>query len=294
MYTKGVNMKIGIIGAGHPFIYQYQALKDLGFKIILCDKDLSKIEKYPEEKVTNYKRLVGLVDAVLISTPPSTHKEIIDYFIQNKVPIISEKPLVTKKKDLEFLTNINNFYNIFHFAYGLEIDWFKNHLEAFGTIKEIVAYINDPYIVENHIRPESISLNGAYLDETINPLSAISKILGIYPKYISSSLQYLTGDTLDYASTANYQFGNINTTINVTWNDSDNRDKYIDIYYEDKIIRLDSMNQQVINLTTKDILYKGDGIRMYNHYYHGFKDYLQNKSNIEDAYYINASILDYQ
>lgn len=287
-------MKIGIIGAGHPFIYQYQALKDLGFKIILCDKDLSKIEKYPEEKVTNYKRLVGLVDAVLISTPPSTHKEIIDYFIQNKVPIISEKPLVTKKKDLEFLTNINNFYNIFHFAYGLEIDWFKNHLEAFGTIKEIVAYINDPYIVENHIRSESISLNGAYLDETINPLSAISKILGIYPKYISSSLQYLTGDTLDYASTANYQFGNINTTINVTWNDSDNRDKYIDIYYEDKIIRLDSMNQQVINLTTKDILYKGDGIRMYNHYYHGFKDYLQNKSNIEDAYYINASILDYQ
>lgn len=287
-------MRIGIIGAGHPFIYQYQALKDLGFTIILCDKVLSKIEKYPEEKTTDYKRLVGLVDAVLISTPPGTHKEIIDYFIQNKVPIISEKPLVTKKQDLDFLNNIDNFYNIFHFAYGLEINWFKNHLEAFGTIKEIVAYINDPYIVENHIRAESISLNGAYLDETINPLSAISKILGIYPKYLYSSLKYLDGDTYDYASTASYQYGNIKATINVTWNDFDNRDKYIDIHFEDKIIRLDSMNQQVINLTTKEILYKGEGIRMYNHYYYGFKDYLKNKSNIEDAYQINTSILDYQ
>lgn len=294
IYTKGVNMKIGIIGAGHPFIHQYQALKDLGFEVILCDKVLSKIAEYPEEKITDYKELVGHVDVVLISTPPSTHKEIIDYFAKYQVPIISEKPLVTKKEDLHFLNDINNFYNIFHFAYGLEITWFKEHLGNFGTIEKIIGYINDPYIENNHIRAESLSLHGAYLDETINPISALSKIFEIYPKYLNSSLKYLDGDTFDYASTATYQFGKIEATINVKWNATGNRDKYIDIYYEDKVIRLDSMNQQVINLTTKDILYQGSGVRMYNHYYHGFKDYLQNKSNIKDAYYINASILDYQ
>lgn len=287
-------MKIGIIGAGHPFVYQYQALKDLGFEIILCDKVFSKIANYPEEKIIDYKELVGRVDVVLISTPPSTHKELIDYFIKYKIPIIAEKPLVTKNQDLNFLDDVNNFYNIFHFAFGLEIMWFKKHLDEFGSIKKIIACINDPYIVNNHIRAESCSLNGAYLDETINPLSAISKILGDYPKYLNSSLKYLDGDTFDYASTANYQFNNINVTINVAWNDYGNRDKYIDIYYEDKILRLDSMNQQVINLTTNEVLFKGEGIRMYNHYYHGFKDYLQNKSNIKDAYHINASILDYQ
>lgn len=287
-------MKVGIIGAGHPFIHQYKALKDLGIEIILCDKILEKIEDYPEEKTTNYEKLVGKVDCVLISTPPSTHKTIIDYFIKNKVPIIAEKPLVTKKEDLKFLNNVNDFYNIFHFAYGLEIIWFKNHLEEFGTIKKIVGYINDPYLEDNHIRSESLSLHGAYLDETINPLSAISKILGTYPKYLHSSLEYLDGDTFDYASNATYQFANIETNINVRWNDTGNRDKYIDIYYEDKTIRLDSMNQRVINLTTKDILYQGNGIRMYNHYYNGFKDYLENKSNIQDAYNINASILDYR
>lgn len=287
-------MKIGIIGAGHPFINQYKALKDLGFEIILCDKDFNKIESYPEKKFTNYKNLLGLVDVVLISTPPSTHKEIIDYFTNQGVPVITEKPLVTKKEDLNFLNHLDSFYNIFHFAYGLEIDWFKNHLEEMGSIKKIVANINDPYIENNHIRVESLSLNGAYLDETINPLSAISRIMNKYPQYLDASLEYLNGDTFDYKSIANYQFGNILVTVNVIWNDFNNRDKYIDVYFEDKIIRLDSMNQQVINLTTNEVLYKGSGVRMYNHYLNGFKDYLQNRSNIQDAYYINKAILDYQ
>lgn len=287
-------MKIGIIGAGHPFIYQYQALKDLGFEIVLCDKVLEKIEKYPDEKTTNYKELGDKVDVVLISTPPSTHKELIDYFGQNKIPIIAEKPLVTKKEDLSFLKSINNFYNILHFAHGLEINWFKEHLSEFGIIKKIVGYINDPYIENNHIRAESLSLNGAYLDETINPISALSKIFGVYPKYLNSSLKYLDGDIFDYASVATFQFMEIEATINVTWNNNGNRDKYIDIYYEDKIIRLDSMNQQVINLTTDKVLYQGSGVRMYNHYYYGFKDYLKKESNNKDAYYINASILEYQ
>lgn len=287
-------MKIGIIGAGHPFEYQYRALKDLGFTCILCDKDINKINDYPETKVTNYQDLVGLVDAVLISTPPSTHSEIINYFLDKGIFIISEKPLVTKMSELSFLNQTNKFYNILHFSFGLEIEWF---IENFKDIKEIVkieAHIHDPYIVSNHIRDESLSLHGAYLDETINPLSAITKIMKTYPRYIDSKLEYLKHDTYDYKSVSRFKFNNILATINVEWNDFDNRDKYIDIFFNDRIIRLDSMNQSVIDLTNNKILYIGDGVRMYNHYLNGFKDYLKYNTNISEAYYINKAILDYQ
>lgn len=287
-------MKIGIIGAGHPFRYQYEALKDLGFNLILCDKDLSKLEGYEEEKTDNFEYLVNKVDVVLISTPPSTHKELIEYFESKNIKVISEKPLVTKKEDLCILEKSNNFYNILHFAFGLEISYFKEHFQNLSNIVKIEAFINDPYIENNHIRAESLSLNGAYLDETINPLSALSRIFNQYPKYIASNLKYLDGDTFDYASIANYQINNIDITINVSWNDTNNRDKYIDIYYHDKVIRLDSMKQQVINLNTEEILFQGEGVRMYNHYYYGFKDYLKRGTNLDDAYNINKAILEYK
>ncbi len=286
-------MKIGIIGAGHPFPYQYQALRDLGFQIILCDKDITKIKEYQDEYYQNYQDLVGKVDVVLISTPPITHKEIISYFINQKIPIIAEKPLFTKYSDLSLIQNIPNFYNILHFAYGLEITWFINNITDLHNIQEIKAYINDPYIVSNHIRAESKSLHGAYLDETINPLSALMRIFQVNPTYISANLKYLPNDDYDYQAISHFKFNEIPVTINVRWNDSNNRDKYIDIYFKNKIIRLDSINQRVINLTTNEILFQGENIRMYNHYYYGFKNYLKNKNNLDIAYNLNKAILEY-
>jgi len=52
-------------------------------------------------------------------------------------------------------------------------------------------------------------------------------------------------------------------------------------YYDNCIIRLDSMNQSVIDLTNNKILFKGKNDRMTNHYIGVFNDYIKNKSNYE-------------
>lgn len=302
-------MKIGIIGVGHPFGSQYNALKDLGFEIKICDINSSKLEGckregFNEEKFTDYKKLVGNVDAVLISTPPKTHYEIIKFFLEKDINVISEKPLVTNKSDLEelFSKDLKNsnskFYNILHFAFGEEVLWFKENLsklDKYKNPKKIVAYINDPYIKDGRVRDESVSLHGSYLDEAINPLSAIVKIYSDNKNILLETKdcikEYLKDDAYDYLSTANFVVNQIDVTINVKWNDDGNKDKYIDLIFDDKRIRLDSINRKVIDMTNNKVLFESNKDRMYMHYYNGFKNYLDIETNTFLSQTINSAIL---
>lgn len=289
-------MKIGIVGVGHAFVNQYKALKSLGFELIICDHDPIKLKPYDCKSVTDYHNLVGAVDAVLISTPPNTHFDIIKYFLEKKVFVISEKPLVTSLNELEYLENIidNNFYNILHFSFGDEIEWFlKSNLNK-GKPNRIVSYINDPYIVNKHIKEEAINLHGAYLDETINPLSAIYRIYGNDILYQDSKCKFYENDLYDYSSEANFKVSNIPVNIKVNWNDRGDKSKYIDLYFDDFTIRLDSLNASVINLTTGETLFKSNELRMFKHYVNGFKHFMNNKTNIHESLAINREILKYQ
>lgn len=287
-------MKIGIIGIGHPFTSQYKALKELNYDIVLCDIDPLKLKNYEEEKYTDYRKLIGIVDLVFVSTPPSTHFEIIKFFLEHDVKVISEKPVVNKKEDLLELNNLinNNFYNILHFSFGEEIIWFKENFDITKKPLKIVAYINDPYVENNHIKKEHLSLNGAYLDETINPLSAIASIYGIDIKNILVKKEYLKNDCFDYKATSNFLVSEIPTTINILWNNNGNRENYIDLFFEDRVIRLDSYNVQVLDLTSNTALFKSNKIRMDMHYLNGIKNMRFDKQTLNFSLAINNAILE--
>ena len=77
----------------------------------------------------------------------------------------------------------------------------------------------------------------------------------------------------------------------VKWNDEGNRNKYIDLYYENEVIRLDSINKSVINLTSNEVLYKNDEERMYKHYLNAFKDFEKNNDNKKESLELNYQIL---
>lgn len=289
------SMKIGLIGAGHVFKYQMEALEKLGLEVIVCDVDNSKLINI-KNKVNDYHQLLNKVDLVYVSTPPNTHFEIIKYFLENNVFVISEKPLVTSTEELNILSKLinNNFYNIFHFAFGDEILWFKNSNYMSIIPNQIKCYINDPYVEDSHIKEEHLNLHGSYLDETINPLSALINIYNLPIKYVNSSLIKYKGDDLDYRSYSLFKLGNIDISVDVLWNDFNDRSKYIDIYYDDVTLRLDSMNSSVIDLTHNKLLFKSKDVRMYKHYLNGLTDFLNNKTNKDISFMLNGEILKYK
>lgn len=275
MYTN--RLKVGIIGISHTYKSIVKALKKHNHEIIICDIDDKKIVNEPYEKYNNYHDLLSKIDIAFIATPPSTHFEISRFFLKNKIKVICEKPLVTNKKDLDILNYYNNLYNILHFSYGEEIEWFINNYNLSVIPNKIVCVINDPYIENNKIKEDKISLHGSYLDETINPLSAIRRIYRKDLKFLKCKKYFNKNDIYDYKSESIFKFDKTKIEVLTNWNDLNNKEKYIDLYFDNKIIRLDSINVRVIDVTSNKILFKSNKNRMDMHYINALIDITNNK-----------------
>lgn len=282
-------MNIAIIGLGHAFSKQYNALNQITkfTNIELCDNNQNKIRKYHCKD--NYLSLKS--NHVIIATSPKLHLEMIKNLSKQDKQIIVEKPIVTSLKELQELEkhiNKDNYYNSLHFSFGTEIDYFLKHINL--KPNKIYSYISDNYVLNNKIKDNAVSLCGTYLDEVINPLSAIGRMFGYNIKFISNSKKIYPNDIYDYYSLSHFKVDDIPVAIEVLW-DNNPSQKYIDLYYDNFIIRLDSMNQSVIDLTNKKVLFKGQNDRMTNHYIGVFNDYIKNKSNYEISIKLHKELL---
>ena len=94
-------------GGGGKGAYQIgvlKALKDLGYKILVCDKNKEKIREF-DNTINDYRDIPDNYTLVLISTPPNTHCEIIKYLNSVGKTIICEKPLVVSMEELDSIEN---------------------------------------------------------------------------------------------------------------------------------------------------------------------------------------------
>ena len=78
-------MKVGIIGLGHAFYKQFEALKSIEDieLVALCDIKEYKLEEFKNNYyiTKKYKNLINICDYVLIATPPKTHLKIASFFM---------------------------------------------------------------------------------------------------------------------------------------------------------------------------------------------------------------------
>jgi hypothetical protein len=156
--------------------------------------------------------------------------------------------------------------------------------------KYIYSYISDNYITDYHINNEQINLCGSYLDEVINPLSALGRIFGYDIKFINVAKKYYEGDKYDYYSKSKFIIDGIETIIEVEWNNKESQ-KYIDLEYDDRIIRLDSMNQRVVDITNNKIIFEATGNRMFNHYLGVLNDYTSGNNNFNNSVILHQELL---
>ena len=282
-----MNNSISVIGLGHAFVYQYDAIKKYFNNIELCDIDKNKIKEFKAKN--DYRYLNSSV--ALISTAPNNHLNIAKDLIKNNKCLIIEKPMVINLDELNELINVNksNIYSSLHFAFGKEIEYFIK-MNLIKKPKHIYSYISDNYITAYHINYEQINLCGSYLDEVINPLSALGRIFGYDIKFVNVSKKYYEGDQYDYYSKSKFIVDGIETIIEVEWNNEKSQ-KYIDLEYDDRIIRLDSMNQRVMDITNNRIIFEAAGNRMYNHYLGVLNDYINGNNNFDNSVILHQELL---
>ena len=101
-------INVGIIGRNFGYKVIYRALKNIKEFKVLGFSVKRTSNKFTSEKIKIYKNWESLIsdkkiDAVIISSPPLTHKKIIEFAIKKKKHIFCDKPVSTSIKNITML-----------------------------------------------------------------------------------------------------------------------------------------------------------------------------------------------
>jgi len=104
-------LKVAVIGVGHlgkEHARIYASLPNVEL-VAICDRDKSREEKAKElgtEFVTDFRKLIGKVDAVSVVVPTAYHYEVAKPFMEAGTHALIEKPLTLKLNEADELISI--------------------------------------------------------------------------------------------------------------------------------------------------------------------------------------------
>jgi len=103
-------LRVAVIGGGHLGRIHSRLMKANASVDLIAVAEPSPlaqqaiIDEFDVEVVSDYRKLVGLVDAVVIATPTRTHFQIADFWLDNQVHCLIEKPLTDSVSDARALS----------------------------------------------------------------------------------------------------------------------------------------------------------------------------------------------
>ena len=141
-------LKVAVVGVGylghyHAMKYSQLAGTDL---VAVVDADHEKATKLATDlKVraeTDYKTILGAVDAVSIAVPTHLHFDIANEFLKQKTHVLVEKPFTCTISEADTLINLAHEQNLV-----LQV----GHLERFNSAySELLSHIDQPSFIETH------------------------------------------------------------------------------------------------------------------------------------------------
>lgn len=138
-------MNAGIVGIGklgsiHLRIYEESSAVS---SIYLADKDPRRLTGHKQSACfQDYKQLKGKVDLVSISTPTTSHFEVAKFFLENRIPVLVEKPLTATVREATRLIEISKKTKTLLFVGHVE-----RYNNAYLSIKKMVS---TPLFIECH------------------------------------------------------------------------------------------------------------------------------------------------
>ncbi|MCX7770005.1 MAG: Gfo/Idh/MocA family oxidoreductase [Proteobacteria bacterium] len=152
-------VRVGVIGAGYLGKFHIQKLTNIpNCKLTaICEVSEDILSTYKDHGIfltTNYRELLGLVDAVSIVVPTTYHYEIAEFFLRNGVHIFLEKPATSTSLECEKLLNIQ--------PQNLIVQ--VGHIERFNPVFNWIKGRANKPIMMNFIRKSPFTNRGTDVD----------------------------------------------------------------------------------------------------------------------------------
>lgn len=156
-------------------------------------------------------------DAVYISTPNSSHKEIIKYAAHNKKHILCEKPALTSQQDAIEIVECCNKFNValfegFMYQFHSQHQFVRNLIDqgAIGRPFHFQAWNGFPPLNEHDFRYKKATGGGALLDAGAYTIHAARHFFNAEPISIHSVLEN-EGHEVDVRGSVMFDFGDCRT-----------------------------------------------------------------------------------
>ncbi|MFH1504475.1 MAG: Gfo/Idh/MocA family oxidoreductase [Candidatus Omnitrophota bacterium] len=170
-------MRVGVVGIGKLGSIHFRIYKEIKeiTEIYLADTCTERLSSLIGAAACfqDYKQLKGKVELVSIAVPTSAHFEVAKFFLENKIPVLVEKPLTQNTKEAQKLINL---------AKKNKTLLFVGHVERYNSAYLAVQkIIKNPLFIECHrLSPyphRSLDVSVA-LDLMIHDLDIILGLLG--------------------------------------------------------------------------------------------------------------------
>ena len=246
-------IKAAVIGVGYlgRFHAQKYARLDNAELIAVCDANEANAKRVAEElkvpHLTDYRELIGKVDAVSIVVPTQLHYEVAKAFLEAGAHVMLEKPITVTVEQAEALVKI---------AKDKDLIFQVGHLERFNpAILALDSALTQPLFIESH-RVAPFNPRGAdvsvILDLMIHDIDIILDIVNSPVKHISAKGVAVLSKDIDIAN-ARLEFEN-GCVANVTASRAGMKsERKMRLFQHDAYISIDFQNKSL------GIHRKGDG-----------------------------------
>jgi predicted dehydrogenase len=198
-------------------------------------------EQHRCEAIADYKdaRLAGLVDAVLICTPPQTHLEIARHFIERGIHVMVEKPLTIRPEDARAIVKLaaergRVLMMASKFRYVPDVMKAKSLVES-GALGRVVLYENSfcskVAMGERWNAQPDVAGGGVLIDNGCHSADIFRYLLG--PIAAVHAYRGLAAQALPVEDTVRLQFKTASGAlgaVDLSWSLSKEADAYISIY----------------------------------------------------------------
>jgi len=238
-------LRVAVIGVGYLGKFhaeKYARMDDVNL-VGVADIDISQAEKVAAKLSTipysDYKDLIGKVDAVSIAVPTPDHFSVSKIFLENDVDVLIEKPMTTSLEEADELIHISESRNLI-----IQV----GHLERFNpAVVALHDIIKKPIFIESHrlsIYKERCTDVSVVLDLMIHDIDIIQNFVKSEINCIHAAGTPVISEHVDIAN-ARLEFEN-GCVANLTASRISTRDeRKIRLFQRDAYVSVDFANHEI-------------------------------------------------
>ena len=238
---------LGRLGARHAEVYSKMA----GVQLVgVCDTHEDRAQEVADlchtKAFTDYRKLLGLIDAASIVVPSEIHYRLSKNFLENDVHLLIEKPITTKLSDANKLLAL---------AKKNRLTIQVGHIERFNSaIRTIKNMIKNPRFIEcQRVGPYDprVARTGVTLDLMIHDIDIVLDLVKAPIKSVESVGAFILSETEDIANARIHFGGNIVCDLTASRMSAEVTRK-IRIFQDNAYISMDYVKQEAFIHTKKN------------------------------------------